>query len=163
MISTTSAGLPISHLNAFHQEAKTALPSAKPKLINYISADYPYEPCYVENWEQEIKKVRTMSKYGDVHDLMRHIHDTMRDAFKGTKYEQTHLFYHDALISMTNKDCIDWMREEGILKRWILPELGMNDEIIVVDQEGNVKVNTRYSGRPVGNCMELMPLDNSLF
>ena len=64
---------------------------------------------------------------------------------------------------MTNKDCIDWMREEGILKRWILPELGMNDEIIVVDQEGNEKINTRYRGRPVGNCMELMPLDNSLF
>ena len=64
---------------------------------------------------------------------------------------------------MTDKDCINWMEQEGILKRWIRPVLGCNDEIVIVDENGVEKSNTRYSGRPVGNCMELMPLDNSLF
>ena len=83
----TASSLPLSHLNAFHQQAKTALPGAEPESINYLSADNPYEAHYGENWEEEIKKVRTMSKYSDVHDLVYHIHDAMRDAFKSTKHE----------------------------------------------------------------------------
>ena len=55
------------------------------------------------------------------------------------------------------------MEEEGILHRWIRPVLGCNDSIVIVDEEGVEKTNTRYCGKPVGNCPELMPLDNSLF
>ena len=53
--------------------------------------------------------------------------------------------------------------KKGILNRWIRPVLGLNDEIIVTDADGKVKKSTRYKGRPVGDCPELMPLDNSLF
>ena len=60
-----------------------------------------------------------------------------RNAFKGTKYKKSYLFYHNALISMTNKDCINWMREEDILKKWILPELGVNNKIAIVDEHEN--------------------------
>ena len=64
---------------------------------------------------------------------------------------------------MTDKDCIEWMKEEGIYKRWILPVLGLNNEISIEDSEGKTKVNTRYKGHPVGDCPEAMPQDNSLF
>lgn len=33
----------------------------------------------------------------------------------------------------------------------------------VVDENGNEKRSTHYKGRPVGDCPEIMPLDNSLF
>ena len=104
-----------------------------------------------------------MSKYCDVRNLVCYINSSTKEAFKNTKHSESYLFYHNALISMTDKDCLEWMEQEGILKRWIRPALGCNDEIVICDEEGNEKVNTRYSGRPVGNCMELMPLDNSLF
>ena len=85
------------------------------------------------------------------------------EAFKGTPFEESYLFYHDALTTMTDDECKEWMEGKGILKRWIRPVLGLNDLIIVTDNEGNEKRSKNYAGRPVGDCPELMPLDNSLF
>ena len=82
-----------------------------------------------------------MKKYCCIKDLVLHIHEETRKAFKGTRYESTYLFYHDALTTMTDIECRDWMEEEGILKRWILPECGCNDFITVADVDGNEKTN----------------------
>ena len=56
-----------------------------------------------------------------------------------------------------------WSEIFGILKRCIRLVLGLNDLIIVKDENGNEKRSTNYAGRPIGDCPELMPLDNSLF
>ena len=101
-------------------------------------------------WRAEIKKVKFMTKYCDACDLMCHIHDATRDAFKGTKHEETYQFYHDALIIMTNKECLEWVEQEGIL--WICPVLGCNNKIAVVDEDGVEIKNKRYKGRHVGDC-----------
>ena len=50
---------------------------------------------------------------------------------------------------MTAKETMQWMREKGYLKHWVLPEQGLN-------------AGTRFEGRPVGNSPEMMPLDCSL-
>ena len=42
-----------------------------------------------------------------------------------------------------------WTRQKGYLHQWLLPLNGLQD-------------GTNYSGRPVGNIPEFMPLDNSL-
>lgn len=42
-------------------------------------------------------------------------------------------------------------KEASIYDRWVKPQLGLNDNI-----------GACWSGRPVGNSQELMPLDNSL-
>ncbi len=55
------------------------------------------------------------------------------------------------------------MKEQDILKHWILPELGCNDEVVTENADGEVLKSKRYSRRPVGDCAEAMPLDNSLF
>ena len=103
-----------------------------------------------------------MTKYCNIKDLVLHINAKFSKAFQGTRYEETYLFYHDALTTMTDKDCIDWMEEKGILKRWIHPVLGLNDLIIVKDGNGNEESSKNYVGRPLGDCPEAMPLDNSL-
>ena len=51
---------------------------------------------------------------------------------------------------MTEKGTVAWMKEKGYYKRWILPELGVNDGI------------GSFGGRPVGNCPEFMPWDACL-
>ena len=86
-----------------------------------------------------------MSKYVDIRDLVRHIDKQSGKVFIGTKYQDSYLFYHDALSTMPDKDCLDWMEEEGILKRWIGPELGLNNQITIVDQDGNEKI-IKYLG-----------------
>ena len=77
----------LTSLNKFYTKASTANPGTCPPDIDYLSAANPYKVRYGDNWREEIKKVRFMSKYCDVCDLVRHIHDTTRDAFKGTKHK----------------------------------------------------------------------------
>ena len=72
------------------------------------------------------------------------------------------IFFHDALTQMSDSCCVQWMKEVGVYSRWIKPELGCND-VIVAMKNGEMKTNTRYKGRPVGNSPELCPLDNSCF
>jgi hypothetical protein len=48
--------------------------------------------------------------------------------FKGSKYEDDWFVYHDALCLMTASDTKKWMEEQGYLKRWIRPMLGLFDE-----------------------------------
>ena len=154
----------LSTLKRLQLKANSATPGSPPAEENYLIHPNPYLARYGETeWRNEIKKVTGMKKYCCIKELVLHIHEETRQAFKGTKYESTYLFYHGALTTMTDIECRDWMEEEGILKRWILPEFGCNDEIVIVDDDGNEKRNKNFKGRPVGDCMELMPLDNSLF
>jgi len=62
-------------------------------------------------------------------------------------------FYHDALALLTSESCKEWMRQRGILKHWILPEQGLQD---------NDPDLSRYANNPVGNSPDFMPLDTSL-
>ena len=68
---------------------------------------------------------------------------------KGSFHEYDFFIFHDALVLMTAKDTIEWMKEKNCFYRWLLPMNGLQD-------------GTPYSGRPVGNSPKFMPLDNSL-
>ncbi len=160
-----SKALTISKLCKFKDQAVShALPGSCPSgIVDYREADNPYyEARYGSTWEMKLKKSRRMRKYCCVKDLVRHIDDETRKAFIGTKYEGQYFFFHDALTQMTDKKCIEWMKEEGIYSRWIKPELQANDKILAL-KDGQMKSNKRYKGRPVGNCPDLHPCDNSLF
>ena len=73
-----------------------------------------------------------------------------KKAYENTEYTNNCFFYHDALTQMNNPVTIRWMKEEDILKYWILPEQGCN-------------AGTAYYDHAVGNTLEVMPLDTSLF
>ena len=72
-----------------------------------------------------------------------------KNLMKGSLHEDYFFIVHDTLVLMTAKETINWMRQNGYLHRWLIP--------INVLQDG-----TPYSGRPVGNILKFMPLDNSL-
>jgi len=95
---------------------------------------------------QEIKKSAQLSKYCDIRDLVTHIVTETRAA--GKTY-----FYHDALTLMTCKSTREWMKEQGYLKMWFLPE----QKLFEVDP--NLK---SFFGRVPGNSPEMMPLDKRL-
>ena len=68
---------------------------------------------------------------------------------KGSVHEDDLFIVHDALVLMTEKETINWMRKNGYLHRWLLPLNWLH-------------YGTSYAGHPVGNSPEFIPLDNSL-
>lgn len=89
-----------------------------------------------------------MTQYKCITTLVEHILTDSARLFKGTEFENTWKFYHDALSLMTSKSTIQWTKNNNYLKRWVLP-LGINK-------------GTVYFGRVIGNSPELMLMDNSL-
>ena len=85
-----------------------------------------------------------------IRTVVLHIYNESKAFFKGTEFAKDWYFYHDALSLMTKADCRKWMKKEGILKHWILPPKGLNDEF------------KHYKHTPVGACHEVMPLDSHL-
>ena len=155
--------LPTSIIRRFHKQAVASHHGSAPGEINYLTTPNPYKSRYGEDWEAKIKDVSRMKKYCCITELVTHMNNAAKEAFQGTKYQETYLFYHNALTSMCNKDCHQWMEERDILKHWVLPELGLNNEAITENEDCEIIKSKRYAHRLVGDCAEAMPLDNSLF
>ena len=68
---------------------------------------------------------------------------------KGSVHEKNFFIVHDALVLMTSKETITWMKENNYFHCWLLPMNGFQD-------------GTPYTGCPVGNRPEFMPLDKIL-
>ena len=61
---------------------------------------------------------------------------------KGSVHEDDLFIVHDALVLMTVKETIEWMKEKNCFHRWLLSMNGLQD-------------GTPYAGRPVGNIPSL--------
>ena len=68
---------------------------------------------------------------------------------EGYFHEDNLFIVHDALLLMTAKETIEWMKYNNYFHHWLLPMNGFQDR-------------TPYSGRPVGNSPKFMPFDDSL-
>ena len=97
----------------------------------------------------KLKSSTAMSKLCCIADLIRFMMNEVEKLMKGSVHEDDFYIVHDALVLMTAKETINWMKQKGYLNRWLLPLNGL-------------QYGTPYAGRPVGNSPEFMPLDNSL-
>jgi hypothetical protein len=86
--------------------------------------------------------------------MIKHIVAESALIFKGTKYEDSWVFYHDALSLMTAKETIMWMKEKGFHEQWLLqPVMGLHSD----DPDLKTYLNTIPGSSP-----ENMPWDLSL-
>ena len=90
-----------------------------------------------------------MSKFCCITDLIRFMMKEAENLMKGSVHEDDFFIVHDALVLMTAKETIEWMKEKNYYHRWLLPMNGFQG-------------GTPYAGRHVGNSPEFVPLDNSL-
>ena len=90
-----------------------------------------------------------MLKFCCITDLIWFMMKEAENLMKGSVHEGNLFIVHDALVLMTVKETIKWMKNNNYFHHWLLPMNGLQD-------------GTPYSGRPVGNIPEFMPLDNSL-
>ena len=98
---------------------------------------------------EKLKSSNAMSKFCCITDLIIFMTNESEKLMKGSVHEEDFFIVHDALVLMTAKETINWMRKNGYLPIWLIPLNGMQD-------------GTPYTGYPVGNSPEFMPLDNSL-
>ena len=97
----------------------------------------------------KLKSSTVMSKFCCISDLTRFMMNEAENLMKGSVHEENFFIVHDALVLMTAKEAINWMRENGYLYQWLLP--------LNVLQDG-----TPYAGHPVDNSPKFMPLDNPI-
>ena len=79
-----------------------------------------------------------MSKFCCITDLIRFMMKEAENLMKGSVHEDDLFIIHDALVLMTAKETIEWMKEKNHFHRWLLPMSGLQD-------------GTPYDGRPVDN------------
>ncbi len=72
-----------------------------------------------------MKKSSGMGPYVSITDLVEHIIAESARVMEGTEHENNWCFYHDALMLMTAKETIFWIKAKGYYKQWIYPELGL--------------------------------------
>ena len=104
-----------------------------------------YHSRYGEGWVEKLKYSMAMSKFFCITDLIRFMMNKAEMLMKGSVHEDDFYIVHNDLVLRTAKETINWMKEKGHLHRWLLLLNGLQD-------------GTPYSGRPVGNSPEFMPL-----
>ena len=90
-----------------------------------------------------------MSKFCCITYIIRFMMNESEKLTKGSVHEDHCYIFHNALMVMTEKETINWMKRNSYLPIWLCSINGLKD-------------GTPYSGCPVGNIPEFMPLDNSL-
>ena len=91
-------------------------------FVDHTKATNPYKSLYGnKKWREVIEVSGIMRGFECIKYLMQHVYNESKRIMEGKEYKENWVFYHDALLLMTTKDTITWMKEIGIYKRWLLP------------------------------------------
>ena len=85
-----------------------------------------------------------MSKLCCITDLIRFVTNEAENIMKGLVHEDGFFILRDALVLMTTKETITWMKQNVYLPRWLISVNVLKD-------------GTPYAGRPIGNIPQFMP------
>ena len=142
--------VPIRGSDRIYAMALQALPGNPPSSFkDHRKTKNPYHLSYGERWVDKLKSSTEMLKLCCITNLIRVMMNEAEKLMKGSVHEDDFFIIHDALVLITEKETINWMRQKCHLHRWLFPLNGL--------QHG-----TPYDGRPIGNIPEFVPLDNSL-
>ncbi|KAF0703228.1 hypothetical protein AaE_015483, partial [Aphanomyces astaci] len=148
--SKLGLGITLCALRQLHMQTLEAQPGAYMDVsIDHKLAVNPYLSLYGSEWKSHIQRSNLMQGSICITDLVEHIIQESAMVMANSKHADDWLFHHDALSQMTCKSTVTWMKQRGYYRRWLLPELGLNQ-------------GTAFASRPVGNSPEFMPWDASL-
>ena len=119
--------------------AEKALPGT-PKLVNHRQHNNPWCSLHGANWNDYVLRHKDLKKIVEVRVLVKFMDDETLADFKGSYYEAQAGWVRDALTFMTAEENLKWMKREGMLHRWVLPEHDLN-----------VMFKAYKHPRPVGN------------
>ena len=109
-----SYGLPklsIRGLGQIYDHALVALPmKPTPSVKDYRKARNPCYSRYGERWVEKLKTSSSMSKFCCITDLIRFMTKEAENLMKGSVHKDDFFIVHDALVLMTAKTTIEWMK-----------------------------------------------------
>jgi predicted flap endonuclease-1-like 5' DNA nuclease len=88
--------------------------SIYPQRYDHRQESNPFLSRYGSDWESHFLSSKLSGMRGKVciTHLIEHIESTTKAAYKGTKYESTYLWSHDALSQMIDNSCVEWMKKK---------------------------------------------------
>ena len=112
-----SYGLPklsICGLGQMYECALVALPKKPaPSIKDHRKARNTYYSRYGERWVEKLKTSSSMSKFCCITDMIRFMMKEAENLMKGSVHEDDLFIVHDALVLMTAKETIQWMKEKN--------------------------------------------------
>ena len=103
--------LSIHGLGQIYDHALVALPGKPtPSVKDHRKARNPYYSRYGERWAEKLKTSSSMSKFCCITDLIRFMMKEAENVMKGSVHEDDFVIVHDALVLMTAKETIEWMK-----------------------------------------------------
>ena len=125
LLTLVEPGLSEASLQQMRVQAQTAhLGKFDRELIDRKKGNNPYESLYKERWIEVIKKTTYMKKFVSVRDFAMHMSVESDNLMVGTEHEGEAKWKHDAMVLLTAKETIEWMRttmlaERSLLSRWL--------------------------------------------
>ena len=114
--------MPIQGFNRINDMALQALPGNPTSFFkDHRKAKNPYLSRYGERWVDKLKSSTAMLKFCCITGLIRFMMNESEKLMKGSLHEDDFIIIHNALVLMTAKETINWMRQKGYLHIWLLP------------------------------------------
>ena len=106
--------------------ALQALPGNPPSSFkDHRKAKNPYHSRYGEGWVEKMKSSTAMSKLFCITDLILFMTNEADKPMKASVHDEYLYIVHNALVLMTEKEAINWIKQKGYLHRWLLPLNGL--------------------------------------
>ena len=116
-----SYGLPklsIHGLGQIYEHALVALPrKPTPSVKDHRKARNLYYSRYEDRWLDKLKSSYSMLKFCCITDMIRFMMKEPENLMKGSVNEDDFFIIHDALVLMTAKETIKWMKENNYYHR----------------------------------------------
>ena len=81
-----------------------------PSVKDHRKARNPYYSRYGEIWVEKLKSSSSMSKFCCITDLIRFMMKEAENLMKGSVHEDYFFIVHNALVLITAKETIEWMK-----------------------------------------------------
>ena len=112
-----SYGLPklsIRGVCQIYEHQLVALPGKPtPSIKDHRKEKNPHFSRYGERWVEKLKSSSSMSKFCCITDLIRFMMKESEKLMKGSVHEDDLFIVHNALVLMTSKETIKWMKENN--------------------------------------------------
>ena len=94
--------------------ALQALPGNPPSSFkDHRKVKKPYNSRYGERWVDKLKSSKSMLELCCITDLSRFMMKEAEKLMNGSVHEEDFYIVHDALVLMTAKETINWMKKKG--------------------------------------------------
>ena len=117
--------LTIQVFDRIYEHGMEAIPrKLTPSIKDHRKAKNPHSSRNGERWVDKLKSSSSMSTFCCINDPIWFMMKEAEKLVNGYVHEENLFIAHDALVLMTSKETITYMKENNYCHRWLLPMNG---------------------------------------